>query len=310
MTGVLAPARPLVLGVSPYHLTGREPAAMASMLLADRAVTIVPTPPGEPDPARARRTAERVPRFVELVDAWSWSVPLWQAGVIGASHAGDDPAHAVHAVARDIHEREHLADLRPFLRHAPDADDAHWLDAIARDLLKGGPDPALVVPVIAALDRLCAHSAIPAVRSAPASLAEKAEARLARPLFRVAVPALVACSAERLLEARDALAAPLRSLRLAVLDATAGEAARVREAGAAYARAFEAARDDLTRPEDDDLPRVRHAMLALEGVRLPADAALRSSVAAARSALGRGGGAPFAAPDDALAALVVRVIGR
>ncbi|MEZ6317796.1 MAG: hypothetical protein R3B49_03430 [Phycisphaerales bacterium] len=311
MTGSLATVRPLVLAVSPYHLTGREPAAMASLLLADRVVTMVPTPPGEPDPTRARRTAERVPRFVELVEAWSWSVPLWREGVVCAHHDGDDPALEVHRVATDITERDELTDLRPFLRHAPVVDDRHWLDAIARDLLKGGPDPSLVVPVVAAMDRLCAHAGLVAVRSTPTSLAEQAESRLGRTLFRVAAPALVACSADRMLEMREALEAPLRALRRAILGAMTDDEDHLRDAAAVLSRAFDAARDDLTRPEDDDdLPRVRAAMVSIEGVRLPTDAALRSIVAAARSALGRSTGTPFAPADDALGAIIVRVIGR
>ena len=34
----------MLIAVSPYHMTTREPAAMAALLLASRVVTILPTP--------------------------------------------------------------------------------------------------------------------------------------------------------------------------------------------------------------------------------------------------------------------------
>ncbi|GJM20069.1 MAG: hypothetical protein DHS20C14_22820 [Phycisphaeraceae bacterium] len=306
---------PLVLGVSPYHLTGPSPAAMAALLFADYAVTIVPTPPGEPDRNRARRAAETVPRFVELVDRWRWSVPLWLEGVLRADHAGEDPSQHVHEMVRAIETRDDLEPLRRFLHPDRDADDRVWLDAVASDLLRGGPDPGLAVPVTAALDVFCAESSLTAVRCDPTSVAERAEAKLADRIARVAAPGFIECSAERLLEARDLLAPELGALR-AGLAASAPQA-DLRAAADAYARAFEAHRERLHRVEDEADPRVRSAIFSLEFARLPADAALQSSVlAAVATGAARASRRPpeppngTPAPGAPLSAVFVRVVGR
>ncbi|MEQ8769592.1 MAG: hypothetical protein RIB60_03675 [Phycisphaerales bacterium] len=308
----LAPQRPLTIGLSPYHLAGPSPAAVVSLLIADRVVTIVPTPPGEPDRARARRKAESIPRFVELVDRWRWSVPLWLDGVLRGDLDGDDPARGVHDVVRDIADRDDLTPLRPFLHRGRDADDRLWLDAIASDLLRGGPDPGLAVPVTAALDAFCARTGALAARCEPNSIAERAEVKLARRRARVAFPAFLGCTAERLLEARDLLEPQLRALRVAITTGAAEPACRA--AADALAEAFESHADHLTRVVDDLDPRTRTAWVSVELSELPADAALRSSVHAAMAPevgrLRRAPTAVLAPPAGSLDAAFIRVVGR
>lgn len=308
----LAPQRPLILGLSPYHLAGPSPAAIVSLLIADRVVTVVPTPPGEPDRARARRAAESIPRFVELVDRWRWSVPLWLDGVIRGDLDNQDPARGVHDVVREIGERDDLAPLRPFLHRGRDADDMLWLDAIASDLLRGGPDPGLAVPVTAALDTFCAHAGVLAARCEPKSIAERTEAKFARRRARLAVPGFLECTAERLLEARDLLEPELRGLRVALMTGATENACR--QAAEAYTSAFESHADRLTRVDDDLDPRIRTAWISLELVELPADAALRSSVHAARAPeIAQSRRQPTSVlppPPGTLDAVFIRVIGR
>jgi hypothetical protein len=62
----------MLVAVSPYHLTTREPAAIAALLLADRVVTLLPGP----DRRGAELAAERLPHYLDFVLTWEWSVPL------------------------------------------------------------------------------------------------------------------------------------------------------------------------------------------------------------------------------------------
>lgn len=306
----------MLLALSPYHLTTREPAAMCAMHLADRLVTLIPTPAAMGDPVSVRATAEHVPRFVELIETWRWSTPLWDEGLIASGFEGEDARADVSEVYSEILGDPDLADLRAMIpKRGPGTDEAQ-LDAIAKDLLRAGPDPTISIPVAAGLDRFSARHGLIAVRASGHSMAQRAEARLSTSIFRCAIPVLTQASADRVQELRVALLPELEELRASIRAVMIEECPdEVREASAAYADAFERERDNLLRVEDDDTqPKVRCETVVIEGVQLPTDAVLRSSVAAARRARGRPG--PAATGLDASGSrstclgLVVRVIGR
>ena len=106
-----------------------------------------------------------------------------------------------------------LACWFPFMREDLFEDEHHYLDAIAYDVLRGGPDPAICVPVNAGLDRFAAMHRLVVARSAPRSVAQKAEFELATRGFALVLPVFLQASGQRLLLARDLLADVLGDLR-------------------------------------------------------------------------------------------------
>ncbi|MEM7628524.1 MAG: hypothetical protein AAF356_03780 [Planctomycetota bacterium] len=302
--------------LSPYHLTSREPAAMTALQLADHVVTLLPTVRN----ADTMEAAADAPRYVQLIESWSWTRPLWEAGVLASGFEGDDAARDVHDVTLELIHDDRLADLRPMLPRVPEEDEARMLGAIAHDLLRAGPNPTISLPVAAGLDRFAARYALVCVRSGAASVAQKLEASMTKRLGAVAIPVLVQASAERLLELREHLGPQRLDLAGALADlydpgdAPDGLTRSVRTLASAYEAAFQRALPDLLRPDPDaDAPPVRWSLAAIEAVNLPVDAVLRSSVAAARIARGRGPGSAAVAVDDAppsCAGLLVRPIGR
>lgn len=318
----------MLVAVSPYHITTREPAAVAAFLLADQVVTLLPAPfSGRREVAEA--AAERVPKYLDFMMSWQWSVPLWEAGVICSGLDGDDATGDVRAAFAQIAEDDRYASLRTLMRpEVFEAEDV-YLEAVARDLLKGGPDPGITVPVAAGMDRFAMRHGAAVARSHPSSVVQKEEERLGTRVFAFVVPILLQASAERLLAARELLQPELDALRRAVdvqleIGSTNGGAAHAREvlneAAAAYTRAFERCRDELLDTDDDDV-RVVDGAVAITGMLLPADAVLTSSLAALRVlAPTLGGRSPTRSPqpDPAASALgprrlltlMVRVLGR
>jgi hypothetical protein len=304
------------LVLSPYHLTTREPAAMASLLLADSVVTLLPVPFAGETYEDVRRASRTSPKYMRFMESWEWSSELWREGAIASTYAGDDPADDAREVHRLLRQDPRFRPLRPILRETLYADESSYLDLVASDLLKGGPDPGISVPVAAGLDRFASRHALAVVRSEAVSVAQRAEARLGRRLFAIGVPVLLQASGDRILDAREALAPELGLLRDA-FDAHLGDESDLRDAGRDYARAFERARDALL--ASDDEVRAVEGAVSLTGVALPADAALRSSMAAMRSLAIATGPEPTVGDlpvlfDEAsgreVLAIVVRKMGR
>ncbi len=310
----------LGIALSPYHLATGELPALASAVLADRVVTMLPLPPGHEHEARER--AETSPAYAGFMEAWSWSAPLWEAGALGARLDADDAGRDLIDVLDELEGRDELAELRPFVGgRAGGLDPGVWLEGVARDLVRGGPDPGWCVPLAAAIDRFAARRGLAAARAAPVSLAQKAEARLNRPVFAFVIPMLVQADGGRLVEVRETLAAPLGALRarmseafaaaLGQGDADEADPGALRLAADTLAGAFEDARDTLTRPpEDEDDPRVLAGLVSVSGVLLPSDAAFRSSLSALRRARGRAPRRAAPLPGDMVASLVFRRVGR
>lgn len=333
----------MILVVSPYHVTTREAPVMAALLLGERVVTMTPAPLTGSRRERAEAAATRVPRYLSLLRSWEWTVPLWEAGVLSSSFEGHDPVEDVRSACRRIDSDGRYAALRPLMRPGLFDTDEGYLDSISRDLLKGGPDPAICVPVSAAMDRFALAHGLAPVRSEAASVAQRTEEKLGARTFTMVMPVLLQGGAGHLLEARRRLADELAGLVRAIGEETREPAASTnRHARAAvngsarpalspklgaaakrYAEAFERNFSDVARAEavGDDETRAVAGMVAITGLRLPFDAVLASSVsafeaAAGPSANGRHGPAPASAivERDALegrtfVSLVVRVLG-
>lgn len=302
----------MIIAVSPYHLTTREPAAMAALLLGQRVVTMLPAAVGEHGglPGQsAQETARRVPSYRQFVDSWAWSVPLWKAGVLHASLGSATPIDDMWAVVRHMQEDPAWAPLRGFLRHDFFADEASYLAAVATDLLKGGPDPGLSLPVAAGLDRFATRvgagaggrggGTVVVARSRATSLAQQAETELGAPLFRVALPCLLQGSAERIVHWREELEPQRRAwwgvvARIAQRlgdsreeNVVEGEdLSELQDAASALAEAHRARRGVLLEGSADDDVRAVEGTISIAAVRLPWDAVLTSSLRALERAVG------------------------
>lgn len=280
-------ARELIIAISPYHFTGRELASTASIQLADRVVTILP---GAPTRAGSERAAASASRYRALVERWAWAEPLLKSGGVAPAWEGADPLADVRAVAEEIETDARWQSLRGLLRVGVLESEVGALDTIATDLLRGGADPGLLIPICAAIDRFAARQGIAAARSGAASIAQKAEQRMGRRVFAVALPLIAQAEPERLVEARERLACNLSVLRqeiaqvaLEVSEGGSGEGVQKRiEAGArAHESAFNDIASDLARCDDRFDLAVRISTVSVVGHALPVDAVLRSSAEAA-----------------------------
>lgn len=356
------------LVLSPYLLTARDPAALTAMLLGDHVTTLLPVPQGALDRVSVRAAMRRSPRFARLLESWRWIAPVFEAGVAGSTARGRDPVEDAGACRERIESADpsgQRADgrrrarrgeaasdapaggLRGFLHEGPISGTPEALERLSDDLAKGGPDPGLSVPILGGLDAFASSvggvtvragsrgAGGPAARNAGAhwrgSVAQRAEALLAQPVFSVGMPIYTQADGETLLEARRALAGPLAGVRRAMAEAfaaagEAGGAQAVRSAGVAeaarvYSHAFAQFIGVRGRGGDGaDGVQVLDGFVRVSGVLLPEDAAVRAAEAAGAGLLraqgsgvrGRGGredarpgGAP---PRRTLPALVIEAL--
>ena len=290
------------LAISPYHLTTREPPAMVALLVARRVLTLAPAPRVDSAATISRASASRggvvaeaaldaamrAPTYASMMRAWEWSRSLWRAGVLVATRNGDDASHDVHAVNARIASDDAFMPLRALMREELLGDDVAYLEALATDLLKGGPNPGLSIPLVAAIDRYASRQGVPVVRAQPASIAQREELSLGKAGAAIVLPVLLQATGERVLHAREVLCKPLQELHEALGDAMgsvtdASLAKSAREAAAAYHAAFEASREAILDGSRDDEVRAIEGCVVVTPMILPADAVLTSSVRALRA---------------------------
>lgn len=292
---------------------------MVSLLVARRVVTLVPAPPGATSREDLERAALVVPRYRELMDRLSWAKPFFE-GAVAASHVGgEDALGDVRRMWGRIESEDDWTPLRAWMRWSLAEEPEPLLDALCLDMLRGGPDPGISVPVAAGVDQFAGRFGLIVARSHPKSLAQRAEGAFARTLASWSMPAYIQADAARLLHARDVLAEELDALRVAVECAAAGHGslADVRSAARAYGERFAEHEADLLADLDDDVRPVAGAV-SLSVVAMPADVALRSSADAA-AAVGGARARKAHKPGDLggaaqvsgeVLSLVVKVMGR
>lgn len=275
---------------------------MAGVVLGTRAVTLLPRPVGGIDRESVRQAFERSPRYLRLLESWRWSSPLWRAGVISAEADDDPAADSLAAVYEHIRLDDALSSLRPLTRAADelrDTADHRFLDALSADMIRGGPDPGMSIPVNSALERFARRHGLVLARGPVASVAQRAESRLGRKVFSIGLPMLLGAGGQRILALRSDLDRPLRAVRTAIsdiLDETASgspvaDLTGLQVAVADFSRRFTAwAETDLARGDDETGKRVVLGYIGLSGVIMPADAVLRSSRAAVQAMRGVGAG--------------------
>lgn len=284
--------------LSPYHLTTREPPAMAALLLAERVVTFIPAPLSGSDTRSLGRAVELSPEYLRFMDSWRWSMPLWESGVVCASFRDSDAGGDVRHVCAALTSDDRLAPLRALMHEDLFDDEKRYLDAVSHDLLKGGPDPGVSLPVSAALDRFGCRNSLVVMRAHATSVAQRAEEKIARRLFTIAIPAVVQADAARIATYRRELHEPLADLRSAISEASRQayrdaeepvdrEAlAEIDHAARAYAMEFDALRDDMAEDARDDDVRLIDATVTLSLTAAPVDAVLRSGLTAMRTLTG------------------------
>lgn len=283
---------------------------MAAMLLAGRALTYLPR---SLEPAGASRDAAiGSPGFRRVMSAVAWATPMIESGVLATSMDGEDAAGDFADARQRIEDDPGLAPLRRFVETRPDPDPGRAVERLARDLTRSGPDPSISVPLAAALDAMAERHAYAVVRVDGPSLAQRAERAREHTLFACSVPVLVQASTERVLETRRRLERELDEFRRAIESCTdgLGDEGLVREAGAAYADAYDRERPHIERLEDDpDDPLTRSAEIVLTGVAHTPDHALSCSALAARRVSKRG---TLGEAGQSLTArsIIVRLIGR
>ena len=287
--------RPLSIALSPYHLATREPPAMAALVLADSVVTLVPQPPTGTSRTDVRAAVQNSPRYLRLMESWRWSSPLWNSGVISSGVDDEEAACELAGVYESIASEDALAGLRPLTRGAreraaEDADKA--LDHIAGDLLRGGPDPGINIPIAAALDRFAARHGLCVVRAGATSIAQRAETRLGTKLFSIAMPLLVRAGGGRVQLLRNDLESELADLRESIADVlypepvardANGHVANVdaiSDAAETYAAAFRRWASEWAKGDDENAERICGGYVSITGMLMPADCVLRASQAA------------------------------
>ncbi|MGD1916448.1 MAG: hypothetical protein ACFCBV_09710 [Phycisphaerales bacterium] len=286
--------------VSPYHFTTREAPVMAAVLLADRVYTLLPSPLGATDSGSARSAADRVPEYLDMMRSWRWSQPLWEAGVVMPSvDQVVSPAAEMASAWKRLTTDPACAALGPLMRLDLFGDADDYLQAVARDVLKAGPDPGGSVPVMLGLDRYAARHDLTVVRPAPSSVVQTAAQRLSvqRDRLALVMPVLLQADADSIVIARDILEPELEALRAAMNAVTDGLqacpvrsagpgperdawCARAREAAARYAEAFDANLPELAACQDADAPALMRGVVSLTFSTLPVDVVLHASTMA------------------------------
>ncbi len=281
------------LVLAPYDLLPPSIEASLALTLASESggvVTLAPAPLEGDSPESLREAGAKTPRFLRLLDAWRWSAPLWRAGLLRGRHLDHLPLDEIRAACARLAHDPAAASLRPYARRRLFSDPDAYLDSLSRDLLRGGGDPAMTLPVRAGFERFAARHALILVRGEPRPHSRRLGGRsptASSPLLRLTIPLLTGEAATSLLALRAMLRPQLDSLRHALASALA----RAREAGGerllerqrdaepdraacAYAEAFREALPGL----------LDEASRAGEAVR-PAEAAFSASVLAAGSTI-------------------------
>ena len=301
----------MIVALSPYHLTTREAPAMASLQLAEHVVTLLPSAPIDEivdERAGFEQAVRTIPRYHELLDAWRWCETLWAEGVVASTLDGADPAADVQDQMRRLSMGER-PELAPLIEHGLENDGWGMLGSVAKDLMRGGPDPAISLPVAAGLDAFASRHNLVAARSRAASMAQKIEEQLATKVASFAVPILAQAGGDRIAEARDLLAPELDVLRAEMVAAIAGEEADILDAAHAYTAAFERDREHLVRTDDELDERTIARTVSVSLVSLPADCVLRSAVQAAqRVRLTGAKSTPGLLRADRVVGMIVRLI--
>lgn len=209
--------------LSPYEI-GSSPAALAALLLADQdagVLTMLPAPFAGSDADAVRAAADRSPSYTRFIESWRWTGPLWRQGAIRAASEGADFARRLARASAEIAlNRAHAPSADP---ESPPAashealhtdifdDEDRFLEMVSRDLLRGGIDPGISLPIVALTERIAAETASPLVCGELSSTIWKPRPGSA-PAFSFSIPIPLGASGHALLALREALADSITGL--------------------------------------------------------------------------------------------------
>ena len=309
--------------LSPYDLAPRAASIFVGALLASRVFTLLPTPQDAADFEALRVAGARSPMFLRLAESWRWSGPLWRAGVIVPGLSGARLADEMTVVQTRLSEDESFAALRPLLDRDNDLGVTEKFESLCRDLLLGGANPAVSVPLTAGIERFASASGLAIVRVTPASLAGRLERHNAKVAARLNLAAIVEADADDFLAIRGSMSHTLDSLRAALV----GVLERMREgddlvqsnamelfelARVNYEQVLlqrvEAMRNDARRSGR----RIKVARVSITGSMVECGASLSAAASAARKLASSGGALTGevgrAAPSSPSSALATRAV--
>lgn len=262
---------------------------MAAAMLAHSIVTMMPVPAEGADQHVVEQMVHDVPRYHELIDAWRWCAPMWESGLIASVFNGNDPAQDVRAVVNDIHDKRELRGLAGLVDKAVYHDERSYIAALSLDLLRGGPDPSVCVPIACGLDRFACRHGFVSVRSEPVSLVQRTEARVAKKIAAAAIPVFLQADADTIAQTRVMLEPELEALRTVLDHATENADLGVypqqhlRAAASRYTDAFDEVERELAHEHSKDEARLVSGTVSINLVSFPYDTALAAGAAAAKS---------------------------
>lgn len=280
--------------ISPYDVSARSAAAVSACWLGERVVTLLPGPVGDlpREPGALARAGS--PAFSRLTESWEWSSALWRAGVLTPGMDGETVSETVRSTARSIGGDASSGKLGPLMQRAQSASDAAWFDSVCRDLILGGFNPAVSVPLSSAVERFAAGHGLTLMRVPATSLAGKLEAAGGRVVFRVSLMTVLEADASDLLKLRASMGESLARLRAALVDllnaakggseqralaAAVGEFERVRTE---YERVLSARAEELRRAPGFSGQRLKLGQVTLSGGVTAAGTVLSAADRAAR----------------------------
>jgi len=204
---------PMHLTISPYDLTHRAPGAVGALLVGEGAATIVRIggawQDGDPEDG-----AEESPALSRVLDAWRWTMPLWSAGILGPTDAAGRSGIALVADALDAMElsRDHPI-LARLAARARTSDRSRLAENLCIDILRGGRDPSVSVPIASALERFSAETGWPLVICPTGSVVGGIELRMARPFAGMDCPTPIGAPGDAIVHLRQRLAPELDAAR-------------------------------------------------------------------------------------------------
>jgi hypothetical protein len=276
------------LVLSPYEFDSASPAAAAAMLLGrdeGGVLTIQPTPFGNSGPDAAREAATLAPAYARLLEKWRWTGPLWRGGVLQAAGSGQSLATMLSRSAAALLADRSLIAARGLLKVGPSDDESAFLESLSRDLIRGGSDPAISLPLVAVTERLAAEADAALVCGQLGGMIWKPRPG-APTSFTFSIPLILGATGGEILDTRAALADSLETFRNVLREALMaarlgqvnGHAGAVRLAAEAFAREFRSIRSSR-RPDAhrDSADRPVEAVFSVSIV--PTGRAVREAVA-------------------------------
>lgn len=231
------------------------------------------------------------------MSAWSWSGPLWRAGILEPSIAGASISDELPGVRALIAADPRFASLRAATTPAASKNDRSDAERLCRDLTRSltGGDPTIAVPVAAATERFAGRMGWPLIRGESSSILARHESRAARPSLRFTLTIPNRPTAGLILTLRRDLHEPLGQLAFAIESLShavlAGDPSpdirHVQTTELAPAlRCYESALDFWIAANppapDDESPSPRLIRAAVAGAAIPPGSALYAAAAALR----------------------------